>query len=245
MLYDVISNNPKAILSALKKHKLIRIPNHTVKNNHEIIQFAKQLGCLLKWDFGYINELKLDPTKKNYLYSNQKVPFHWDGAFYKSPYLMIFHCIKAPEKQAGGETLFTDSIKLLNALSDEMRSLLEKATLTYQTSKEVHYGGCISISPICQHPILNEQTLRFAEPVATNLNPVSLSISGIEDNAAQWLLNTIQKMLYQKAYCYQHAWQDNELIIADNHALLHGRNAFKYNSLRHIKRVQVLSPNYL
>ena len=243
MLYDVLSSDPKAILAAFQQHKLIRVANHCVKNNQNLIQFAERLGCLLKWDFGYINELKLDPAKNNYLYSNQKVPFHWDGAFHQSPYLMIFHCIKAPERQAGGETLFTDAIQLLNAMPIDLRRLLDKTTLTYQTNKQVHYGGEISLSPIGLHPILNLPTLRFAEPVDTDLNPVSLSISGIDNNQAQSLLSTLQTMLYQKAYCYQHTWQDNELIIADNHALLHGRNAFNYNSQRHIKRVQVLSPN--
>lgn len=37
-----------------------------------------------------------------------------------------------------------------------------------------------------------------------------------------------------------HIWQNNDLLIADNYVLIHGRHAFKQFSPRHLRRIQIL-----
>ncbi len=239
-IFESFSKNINDILADISTHKLIKIKNHDIKTKQDLIHFSEKLGELLKWDFGYINELKIDSSKNNYLYSNQKVPFHWDGAFHKSPYLLIFHCLKAPKKEDGGQTLFTNSNAIYNSLNDLDIANLKKITLEYQTSKVAHYGGNIKVKPLAKHPYSNENIIRFAEEVSTQLNPVSLKISGLNTKLQQQYKSLMIKKIYDCEYCYQHDWQDNELIIADNFSLLHGRLKFNNNSKRHIRRVQIL-----
>lgn len=239
MLYDIQTNSASLIQEAIAENKIVRLNNHGIKTKSDLIQFAQSLSALLKWSFGYVNELKQQHKPQNYLYSNQAVPFHWDGAFHISPHLLIFHCIKAPVVESGGQTLFIDSSKMLAEFSEAEIQLLENITLIYQTEKKAHYGGEIRVKPIQRHPITGEKTLRFAEPVETDLNPVSLIIEGADYHQRQSLLDKLRAVLYDPVHCYQHQWRDDELIIADNHGLLHGRQAFSKHSPRYIRRVQV------
>ena len=240
MLYDIKSNSPKEIVSAIKNNSLLRINNHSINSADDLIEFGHCLGSLLKWDFGYVNELKSCSNANNYLYSHEKVPFHWDGAFHTSPYLLIFHCITAPSKSSGGETLFAHSQNILDELSDMEINMLERCKLIYRTKKEAHYGGEITITPLSYHPYTNNQILRFAESVKTILNPVTLTVTGISTKERDLLISKITDKLYDRQVCYQHQWHDNELLIADNHYLLHGRNAIKFQSERHIRRIQIM-----
>src|SRR6476620_2031394 len=51
---------------------------------------------LLHWSFGPVMEMKEDESSPNYLFSNEEVPFHWDGAFHRVPSSLVFFCVKAP-----------------------------------------------------------------------------------------------------------------------------------------------------
>ena len=64
-------------------------------NDQELLELAHTLSsrkdkALLEWDFGPIMEMKFSASAKNYLFSEEEVPFHWDGAFLKEPKYLIF-----------------------------------------------------------------------------------------------------------------------------------------------------------
>ncbi|MDF1796851.1 MAG: TauD/TfdA family dioxygenase [Coxiellaceae bacterium] len=230
----------KNILEKIHTTPVHKIESHTVDSKQDLIAFSQQLGPLLRWDFGYVNELKPQADASNYLYTKEHVPYHWDGAFHVSPYLLIFHCITASSGN-GGETLFADTTKILKAIDKKTLQLLEQATLTYTTEKKAHYGGKITIKPLQTHPLTGEKTLRFAEPVNTQHNPVRLDILGISNTQAKQVTETLKEMLYNPEYYYAHSWNNNDILIVDNFRLLHARNHFSDNK-RHIRRTQVLNP---
>lgn len=229
-----------AIKKYLLKHKLLVIKNHTVKTKNDFIRFAEKLGTLMRWEFGVINELLPNKKATNYLYSHERVPFHWDGAFKTSPSLLLFHCIKAPKVDEGGETLFTNTNKILQTICASEKETWSKVNITYQTEKLAHYGGKITEALISKHQHTNEPILRFAEAVDTQLNPVSVTVSGLCERKSKSLIDKITAMIYNKSFCYQHPWQSNDLLIADNHALIHARRAICALSKRHIRRIQVI-----
>ncbi|MCB0417979.1 MAG: TauD/TfdA family dioxygenase, partial [Bdellovibrionales bacterium] len=39
---------------------------------------------------------------------------------------------------------------------------------------------------------------------------------------------------------YAHEWKTGDVVLSDNHTLLHGREAFVSGSPRHLRRVHVL-----
>ena len=193
----------------------------------DLLAFAETLGEIQEWSFGKINALRPDPTKENYLYTDRAVPFHWDGAFTaRVPRYIVFRCVEAPS--SGGETLFVDTVRLLEQSPLEMIEAWRDVRITYSTDKVVHYGGRFTSPLIVQHGITKEEVLRFAEPVR-DLNPVAL------EGASDGLIADLSERL--RANAHVHRWRPNQILIADNFALLHGRNAFAGH--RHLERVNV------
>lgn len=202
-------------------------------------QFGKSLGVVQEWEFGAVNNLEARPDSKNYLYTNREVPFHWDGAFAgKIPGIIVFHCEQAPDPESGGETLFCDTTAILRQAGPETKALWQAIEITYSTEKLAHYGGSFTSPFLGRHPQTGEEVIRFAEPV-TDLNPVHLEIRGIPPAEHEAFLGDMRERLRDPQFCAAHVWQKDDVVLADNHALLHGRNAFKAASPRHLRRVNV------
>ncbi len=193
----------------------------------DLLAFAGSLGEIQEWSFGKINALRPDATKQNYLYTDRAVPFHWDGAFTRRvPRYIVFRCVEAPA--SGGETLFVDTVRLLEETPHETIDAWRDVRITYSTEKVVHYGGRFTSPLIARHAITGDEVLRFAEPVR-DLNPVTL------EGASDALIADLTERLHATAHV--HRWRPNQILIADNFALLHGRNAFAGH--RHLERVNV------
>ncbi|MFP5387543.1 MAG: TauD/TfdA dioxygenase family protein, partial [Bacteriovoracia bacterium] len=199
-----------------------------VFKDSDLIELAASLSSvrgnlkdkILHWDFGPIMTMSYHKDAGNYLFSDEKVPFHWDGAFYREPRLLLFYCTESEGE--GGETLFTNTEKIWDSLSGSEKSICSRITLTYRTSKVAHYGGEIKIPLVQKHPETNKTILRMAEKVETDLNPVELYIEGIEDSGKFY--DEMIRKLYLPEFAYVHRWEKGDLIICDNFTFLHGRN---------------------
>jgi len=224
----------------INEHRILVLRGFAPLTGNLLPEFCLNLGEILEWEFGAVNELVIKDDTRNYLYTNGAVPFHWDGAFAgKIPHYIFFHCDVATAPDSGGETLFCDTVRLLRLAQPEQSEKWERINITYTTEKIVHYGGSFSSPMIALHPISGEKTLRFAEPVK-DLNPVRLEIEGIPEETHQEFLQDMHRRLRDKNVCYCHRWLNGDVVIADNFALLHGRRAFEENSERRIRRVNIL-----
>ena len=232
-----------AMLEALaREHKLVLLRGFAPIERDDFLAYCRTIpgGGLLEWDFGPVMEMHERPDAKNYLFSREAVPYHWDGAFHRVPSYLMFCCVEAPVQGAGGETLFCDTTRVWDFASAAERATFEKVQLTYATAKLAHYGGTITNPLVAKHPHTGQTVLRFAEPVETALNPVTLSISGVPVAQGEQVLATLTRAVYDPAHCYSHAWQPGDILMADNNALIHGRRAFERDCPRHLRRIQVL-----
>ena len=221
-------------------HRVVILRRFASLAGAQLPEFCRRLGEILEWDFGAVNELRVKPDARNYLYTNSEVPFHWDGAFVgRIPHYIFFSCDLAPAPGSGGETLFCDTSLVLRQAPPEQCMLWEQTTITYTTEKIVHYGGMFNSPMICRHPVTQEKVLRFAEPVL-DLNPVELEINGIPEQLQADFLTDMHERLRGDDVCYRHQWQEGDVVIADNYVLLHGRTAFTQNAERKIRRVNIL-----
>jgi alpha-ketoglutarate-dependent taurine dioxygenase len=228
------------IADLVNGHRLVVLRNISTPTDEEMVGFAKSLGEVLEWEFGAINELKVDPSAKNYLYTESAVPFHWDGAFLgRIPRFIFFHCTIAPATDSGGETIFCDTTKVLgNVAQDELVSW-RNISIKYSTEKIVHYGGEFKSPLLDKHPETGAEIIRYAEPVR-DLNPVRLDIEGYDAQESEVLIARMRSLLYAPSVCYSHEWQDGDILIADNNACLHGRRAILKSSPRHLRRINIL-----
>ncbi|SDY96624.1 TauD/TfdA family dioxygenase [Hymenobacter psychrophilus] len=225
----------------VQAHRILIFRGFELFDKTPFALYAQQLGEPLQWPFGAINELKVKADAKNYLYTPSAVPLHWDGAFIgRIPYLIFFQCVKAPRAEDRGGTTFADTGRALARATAAQRARWAKATLRYRTEKIVHYGGTLTQRLLQAHPVTGEPTLRFAEPVR-DLNPVSVEVLGATPAEQADLIAELQAALYAPEVFYIHSWQDNDIVLADNHVLLHGRDAFLNPNERHIQRINLLA----
>ncbi len=219
------------------EHRVVVVRGVAPQAPDVLARDARALGRLQPWRFGAVHELELDENPDNYLYTDHEVPLHWDGAFADEvPRLLLFRCVRAP--RGGGETVFVDTTRVLAAASDEQRRRWARCSVRYQTEKKAHYGGTFDADVVDVHPTLGGAVLRYAEPV-DDLNPVSTDVSGPR---AEDLPLELHDALYEPSVLLAHRWRDGDLVLADNHALLHGRRAFDGASPRHLLRVNILDP---
>lgn len=237
----VLSKIPTSHLKQwIDEHRLVVCKGFAPLDGAALPDFCRSLGELLEWEFGAVNDLRVDPETKNYLYTNRAVPFHWDGAFLpRSPHYIFFHCDAAPDALSGGETLFCDTVRLLKQTPGNVQELWEQVVITYTTEKIVHYGGTFSSPLLTSHPTLGFRVLRYAEPV-DDLNPVQLTIEGINKDQQPAFIEDMHQRLNNEDCCYAYRWESGDVVIADNFALLHGRRAFADQTTRHIRRVNIL-----
>lgn len=236
-----MSTIPSSVLKSwIDEYRFVVLKGFAPLEGAALPKFCETLGELLEWEFGAVNDLRVDPATKNYLFTNRAVPFHWDGAFLpRSPHYIFFHCDVAPEPGAGGETLFCETVRLLAQAPVELQKLWREVVITYTTEKIVHYGGTFSSPLLASHPTLAIPVVRYAEPV-DDLNPVQLSIEGISENEQPRFIKDMHQRLNDPRCCCAYEWENGDVVIADNHALLHGRRAFAEQTPRHIRRVNIL-----
>ena len=221
-------------------HKLVILRGFEAIEKAELVDYAKSYGHLLEWDFGNVMEMRVHEAPKNYLFTEGQVPYHWDGAFHQEPRFLLFNCIVAPDKSQGGETFFANTEAFLNDLTAMELDVFRQYRLCYETEKVVHYGGKISVPLIQEHPFLNHNIMRFAEPVSQGLNPVTVHVEGVKATDSDALIAKLAAAFHEPRYRYSHAWETNDFLLADNFSLLHGRNAFNQFSARHLRRIQIL-----
>jgi len=232
---------PEDLHRSLATDRVVVLRGFSIANDDIMLDFCRNLGTILEWEFGAINELRVTDDAQNYIYTNGEVPFHWDGAFVgKVPHIIFFHCIQAPPAQHGGETVFCNTVELLARTNDrKWLETIESVNVTYSTEKLAHYGGSFESPVLTQHPVTGEQVIRFAEPV-NDLNPVHLSIAGLPEAEQADLIDQMSGQLHDSRWCLAHRWRDGDIVLADNHALLHGRRAFQQTAPRHLRRINIM-----
>ncbi|MEO6951398.1 MAG: TauD/TfdA family dioxygenase [Polyangia bacterium] len=227
----------------LDEHRVVQLRGIQREEAHALATACRRLGPLQPWSFGAVHELKQVERTDNYLYTEHAVPLHWDGAFADAvPHWLVFQCVRAPPDDAGGETVFVDTLRVLARADVAQRERWRRARVRYTTEKKAHYGGSFVSPVIAKHPTLGVDVIRYAEPVH-DLNPVCVEPVDQTPDAAAALRAELSSALAAADATLSLSWQEGDFVIADNHALLHGRRAFAQGAPRHLQRVNVLDPD--
>ncbi|MCA9489497.1 MAG: TauD/TfdA family dioxygenase [Myxococcales bacterium] len=227
---------PDLVKGWLAEHRVVVIRGLAALDKRHLPLAARRLGPLQAWSFGAVNVLKVDPDKQNYLFTEGEVPLHWDGAFKgEIPSTLMFRCVEAPPDGAGGATVFVDGARVWEGLDEPTRQRWSRACFRYATERVVHYGGTFDADLVSRHPTTGATTLRFAEPVE-GLNPVT--VEALHEGSPT--VAEVASALADPAIRLAHHWRVGDVLLADNHALLHGRDAFVAHAPRELHRVNVL-----
>lgn len=232
--------DPSRLLAWVDEHRVVLLRGLRPASKPELVAAARRLGPLQPWSFGAVHEVRPKPDANNYLYTRRAVPLHWDGAFAgRAPRLLLFQCLETPPPGAGGETVFVDTTRVVARADAATRDVWRSLVFAYEAERVAHYGGRFEARALDVHPGLHEPVLRFAEPV-DDLNPVRVSAVGLDPLASAGAITSLRAALDDASATLVHAWEPGDVLLADNHALLHGRRPFVGAGGRLLQRVNVL-----
>ncbi len=209
-----------------------------------VAEIAKHFGPLRRTHHGSLFSIRSLPfdnrgTGANIgaTATNAQAP-HTDEGFRHGPLgIMLFHCLK-PDPSGGGASLFVDGIAAAEALrqSDPSAfSFLTTAPLVWAAERNPEErfrtrGRVIATD--------NQGVVRGIRMTDRTLPPVDLPEGEIEP--AYRALRAMSEQLYASERTFERHLQPGELVIFDNHRVLHARRAFDPEAgERHIQQVSV------
>lgn len=205
-----------------------------------LTRYCHDFGEVMLWPFGAVLELVEQEGAEDHIFANNYVPLHWDGMYLETvPEFQVFHCVDAPGDSDGGRTTFSSTPAALQLADSSELELWRRASGRYQRSA-AHYSSRSAAPIVERHPRREFPILRFCEPPvegdASFINPSEFHYDGIAPEQRGELLASLRRCLYHPQAHYAHRWRSDDLVIADNLTLLHGREAFVHRAPRHLRR---------
>lgn len=150
--------------------------------------------------------------------------WHADGFGRATPTrLALYHMVES--SPLGGETLFVDAVGAWRRLPHAFRARL--SNLTWR-----HRSGFA-------HPFFRRHPASDAASLSVNLGQLQ-DIEGMRDAERVELVERLDYHLSRKCDIFQYRWSKDDVLIADNHALLHRATTPTTRSRRILHRVSVL-----
>lgn len=206
--------------------------------------YCESWGQLGQWPFGTVLDLVEKDDPDDHIFDHSYMPMHWDGMYREQvPEFQVFQCVRAPGRDNGGETTFSNTTRVLEHTDPDIVARWTKVTGTYR--RKMEFYDSVTVSPIVTtHPVHGAGVIRYNEPVNPDggefVNHPDLEFSGLPADEMEQVHTSLRAALYDPANFYAHTWRTGDLVIADNYTLLHGRNGFTAQAPRHLRRVHVL-----
>jgi len=207
-----------------------------------LADYARRWGPIMTGPYGDVLDL-FEKESRDGVFDSLFLPLHWDGMYMPTvPELQIFNCVDAGPLNTGGETVFVDTVGLLENAGTSVLDKWRAIETTSCIPAVSHYGGCVRSALVVEHPRHHVPTLRYSpsgDATPDFRNPHTVAHEGLDQASMDESIAELCRSLAHPAHRYEHAWRTGDVLIADNLALLHGRNAFVLGSSRYLQRVHV------
>jgi alpha-ketoglutarate-dependent taurine dioxygenase len=172
--------------------------------------------------------------------------WHSDFMFFPRPYEMLsLYGIDIPS--AGSQTSFANGVLAASTLPGELRARLDGLyaralgePANGDTPDRVRFrdgrGGSTGAHQL--RPVLWPHHAT-GEPILAVWEQQTDAIIPLEPAESDELIETLFDHLYQPAHLYEHEWQQDDLIVWDNHALQHRRPYVGLEEPRTLRRIGV------
>ncbi|MDQ3404771.1 MAG: TauD/TfdA family dioxygenase [Actinomycetota bacterium] len=235
----------ESLRSLVRAHHLVLLRGFdTFPDAAALSAYCERWGAVGQWPFGSVLELVEHDDPEDHIFDHRYVPLHWDGMYREQvPEFQVFQCVRAPGPADGGETTFANTSTVLRDTDPGTVASWSKMLGTYR--RKMEFYDSVVVSPVVTvHPDHGTPVIRYNEltdPTDVDfVNHPNLEFSGLPADDLAAAHESLRAALYDPAHLYAHTWQTGDLVIADNHTLLHGRNAFTSRAPRHLRRVHVL-----
>ncbi|MEE3294448.1 MAG: TauD/TfdA family dioxygenase [Pseudomonadota bacterium] len=161
--------------------------------------------------------------------------WHSDWSFQKRPpSATLLHSKIIPP--VGGDTLFANTIRAYEDLSQELKSELKDLKINHSASLPYADDGFYALEKEKDRSMKivpsKEAKKTYTHPLVRThaetrkkglfINPVySLGILDMPENESKRLLDYLYSHMIQEKYIFRHKWQENMLIMWDNRSVMH------------------------
>ncbi len=194
---------------------------------------------------------KDDKTQREFIQANDF--WHMDGMSYNVPVkATLLKCQTAPRE--GGDTGFANLHAAYDALADFTRSRLRdlrvghclSASLRrlYESPTREDFDRWDAVFPRLEHPLVWTQNNGNSSLL---IGSTAADIVGMNPEESAALLDELLAWCTQDRFTYRHKWQDGDLVIFNNPALLHRSYPYHDNAGRvmhrtTLKGTEMISP---
>lgn len=199
--------------------------------------FTERFGYLLESNFGRVQNLKIDPSKRSIANSFEALPLHTDEPYRASPPgILMFHCVQV-DPERGGKSQFLDGFKIATLLREEDPEGFHALVQNRQSWRR-HFEGDVDVS--AQFPMIAQD--EFGDVVGIRFNDRVASALSLPSDQVEAYYRGYRRMIElsaDPAYIIDRRLQPGDIAIFDNHRILHGRAAFSVQSERFLQWASV------
>ncbi len=176
---------------------------------------------------------------------------HWLIEGYPKPthFTMLYGIEVVP---VGGETILVNVMKAYNDLPVSLKDKIDNMQAihyydySYSPEYETKASGRVrkastpsgqphAIHPVARiHPSDKSKKVLYISPKNTE------RILGIADEESEVVLQELYTYIEKPEYMYLHKWRVGDVLIWDNHAMLHGRTNYEPQYKRKLRRASIL-----
>jgi len=210
----------------------------------EQVALVETLGpALIENDIGRAYQFVSNVHEEGIL-GDERFAFHSDHAFMPDPIEVIsLYGLEIPD--SGSCTRFANGLAAARALPEQLLARCKDRRARHIIDPAAE-SGVIPVRgprlsdalPHAYHPILMPH-VRTGEPVLYLCEQQTDLVEGLEDSESRDLIEALFAHLYSPRFAYRHAWQPGDLIVWDNRALQHARDAVAPGTRRTLRRVSV------
>lgn len=251
---NIITNLPQIAYEEVKtgdKSRLQLLENLTdygicfVRNvppqKGELESFAQSFGPLLETNYGRVFEIVVDPeecSEKNVAHSRRDLIPHMDDTYQSAPPGIIFlHCLMA-NNDGSGQSTFVDGFQIAEVLRQEDSEAFNLLCY-YEFS--------------CRKNTSDRIDMQFSSPIfcldsdgnlkkvgINNIYPAPLDLPEEIIEPFYAAHRKLMQLYTDQKYWLKQGLQPGDLVMIDNHRILHGRTAIgKQNQCRHLRHCSV------
>ncbi len=249
----------KSLRTLLRAHGVLIFRRQCLSED-EFADFSSTFGSLeltvrrdwastLRPEVGIISNLKDSTGKPIGGLGDGEVLWHSDQSYILDPATGAgLHAVEIAN--TGGATRWANLEMAYEALPERLKLAVDGKSAVFRYAKRLAgFKGTDRMVPSQEqhriadviHPIVH------ADPVTGRkslyLDPTTtIGIVGMDDAAANALLDEITEFVTRPEFVYQHEWRVGDVIIWDNGFLLHQRDSFPETEKRLMKRTTMFLP---
>ena len=176
-----------------------------------------------------------------------EVVWHSDFSFKEKPTAArMLLAVEIPPSELGGHTYFLNCYAAYDALSPEMKKRISGMTIKQaniiDTAMKLRPGASLNDDPRTtpgpSHPIVSTHPETGANMLFHGRRHAAY-VNGCTLEESEALLNELWAHATQPRFCYEHHWAVGDVVVWDNRATLHKRDAFASESRRVLYAAQV------